>query len=247
MELKELKKLKERLYLVSQDTIPEFIDRTEDGEFIIRQDFPNLQRDETGILTSVNGKELSLSDLNEKGGLVSKEIKQELGYFFNIECQITFRISKGKIKAYYYSEDDFEYHFDIDVNNNMSDKEIKHELIRGFSNKFGWVELFDYDSEKIKEVDTKFWAVFYYKGERKLIEVGRKVFEQHVKSNEENSNAGEDNCDEDTPEYYNLVEMCIDIASKNFEGLDKKGVFAEFYQLNKYSIIECAFMSVRIM
>lgn len=195
----------ERLFKIAEGAIPNSIDRTENGEFVI---------DDT-----VYGEE---------------------GYFFNEDCYIDFYTRNGEVKAFYYADGRGEYHFDINVNEDMSDDEIKLELIKGFSKKFGWVENFEVDGEKLEGVDSKFWASLYYEGERKLIEVDRELFQANIDVYNEMGDWTEEG-------YNNLVEIAVKAAKKHFPKINTEEAFAEFYNLTEEESMECAFISIGIV
>jgi hypothetical protein len=188
--------------------------------------------------------------------------KKELGYFFNEQCDLRFKIKKsgGKeskkesIVAYYEGEDDGDkYYFDIDVKMEYTDERIKEELVKGFSNKFGWVELFDYCQEekpKLEGVDVKFWAIFCYKNKRRVVEVNRLMFNQYIISEEESFKLGlTDNSMFEMPEYAKFADMCLEKAEAVFGdvGFDKDKCVAEFYNISKRDKEQCAFMKVNFL
>lgn len=238
----------DRLYKIAENSIPTYIDRTDDGEFVIQQYYPELSTTEDGDKV-VNGKVLNVNYDKEGNPIFNRKVKKELAYFMNEECSLCFRNAKGKMKAYFYGDGDNEYHFNIDVNEKMTDKEISIELIKGFSDKFGWVELFEDGIEKTKGTDVKFWAVFTCKNKKKLIEVGRDFFDQHIRAEEESENFDFDSDDDDleTPEYDKLIGLSCDIAKKHFKGLDINKIYAECCRLDKKDIKECAFINISII
>lgn len=168
----ELTPFEQRLHKIAETSIPTNIDRTDDGEFIIRSYYPELSRTEYGV-PLVNGKDIKIKHTEDGHPIFNREAKKELAYFMNEDCNLCFRTVKGKIKAYFYGDADNEYHFNINVSEKMSDEEIRIELIKGFSSKFGWIELFQDDTEpgivfrgssnlkgtNLKEIDTNFQAV----------------------------------------------------------------------------------------
>ena len=197
--------LEDRLYRLAENTIPDTIDRTEDGEFVI---------DDT--------------------------IYGEEGYFLNEDCSITFYAREGEVKAFYYSDADKEYHFDINVHGKMTDKDIKLELVKGFSNKFGWVERYVLGEDPIEGVDTKFWISFYHDAKRKLVEVGREVFQADLDVYDDNDEWIEE-------EYDKLVTMILKVALENFQEVKENDAMIEFYGLTEDDIMDCAFMSVGLV
>ncbi len=237
--------LKNRLWKLVEGAIPFNIDRTDDGEFIIESYYPDLELSkEKGVL--VNGENLKVDyDENGNANFKDKETKKQLGYFLNEDCIISFRIRKGKIQAYYYGDGDNEYHFDINVEDSMSDEELRTELIKGFSKKFGWIELFEEDKSEIKGVDSKFWVAFYFKNKRKVLEVDRAFFEQNIKSDEESEKGFED--EDDSEEYDKLCDMSVNLASKHFGISPTDTIWAEFIISSKRDIEECTFLSVRLI
>lgn len=108
-----------RLHKIAEDAIPTSIDRTDDGEFVMRSYYPELSRTEYGAPV-VNGKILPPAKLDEDGNvIIGRNAKKELAYFFNEDLMLCFRTIDDKIQAYFYSDDDNEYHFDVNVNENM--------------------------------------------------------------------------------------------------------------------------------
>jgi len=94
----------------------------------------------------------------------------ETAYFENEDCVLMFSQEDGDMKAYYYSDADVEYYFDINVNEKMTDDEIKKNIIKGFSNKFGWLENYDINSDY---VDDEYLAIITIDdGEEHIIDLG---------------------------------------------------------------------------
>lgn len=243
LEFDEQTPFEQRLYRIAEKSIPTNIDRTDDGEFIIRSYYPELSRTESGV-PLVNGKLLKVEHTEDGQPIFNREAKKELAYFMNEDCILYFRTVKGKIKAYFYGDADNEYHFNINVKEKMSDDEIRTELIKGFSAKFGWIELFQDDITQLKGVDTKFWVVFHYGNKRKLIEVDRQLFDQYIKMDEEQEK--DDNVERDEDEYDKLSQMLCEIASKHFKGLKPDEGYAELLNLTESDVKDCAFLCVNI-
>ncbi|MEK6829738.1 MAG: hypothetical protein AABY15_06480 [Nanoarchaeota archaeon] len=233
--------LEERLHRIAKEAIPTSIDRTDDGEFVIRESYPDLYaRTEDGGI-SYNPEFISSVSITKDGhfNLSDKKTREALGYFLNEDCSLDFYVREGEIKAFYKGDGDGEYHFDINVNDEMSDDEIKKALIVGFSNKFGWVELFEDDHSKLKGVDTKFWAAVTYKGERKLIEVGREAFNLCVDVFDENGEWDAERYDESSEAFAKVIEKHFDIKSED--------MILEFYNLSEQDMQDCAFESIEVI
>lgn len=236
----------ERIYKLAESSIPTRMDRTNEGEFLIQSYYPSLQRTGNGL--EVDHKPIKV-DYDKAGNPVfkDKDARKALGYFLNEDCEFSLRTHNNKVQTYFYGDADNEYHFKTNLKESMSDEEIRMELIKGFSDKFGWIELFEEDSHKLKDIDVKFWVAFYYNDKRKLIEVSRDFFEQNNKSEEECESNNELTFeDEDSAEYDKLCEMSVEVASKHFKGLNKNEVWAEFLQPSDRDIKDCAILSVSI-
>lgn len=172
-----------KLNALAEGTIPKIMYRTEEGEFVTTSEYKKLIR----ILHEANNS----ADFFLKQGLnpFEKQFEKNLGrieevFGESIKCQLSFFSSEevNSINAYYYSKEGIEYHFDINVTKDMSDQQIKTELVKGFSEKFGWVELFEDDCPITPQevIDAKFWVSITLEGEKKevkLIEVDRRLFE----------------------------------------------------------------------
>lgn len=235
--------LEERLYRIAAEAIPMSIDRTEDGEFVITSSYPEMYSESEDGELEYNPEFIRTLDVDEDGyfNLSDRKTKAALGYFLNEDCQLQFYAREEEVKAFYYGDGDNEYHFEIAVTDEMSDDEIKKALIIGFSSKFGWVELFDEEAPKIKGVDMKFWvaATFVLTGERKLIEVGREVFDMSMDIIDSNGNA-------DIDKDKKSKEMYCKIFEKHFD-MKADEVDLQFNELSERDIQECAFESIDII
>lgn len=178
----------------------------------------------------------------------------EEDYVLNEECYLTIDVRGSEVNAYYYSDADVEYKFHVDVNESMGDDEIRNKLVKGFSEKFGWVDLFT-EEETPKGVDVRFWASVYDNSNgddiRTLIELNRELFDlnQEVTSLVgAQSEEGEEEFDE---KYTDLCEkvltFIIDKKLPEFSHLNQDDFFVEFLRLDEEDKSDCAFIAIGIV
>jgi len=231
-----------RLQKLSENLIPDSIDRTDDGEFIISASYPELYKLEGDKLVpnmELHGKIKMNHTKNGTPYFSDKNTKKLLGYFLNEDCDLRFYARNGVVKSFYAGDGDGEYHFDINVNEKMSDDEIRKELVKGFSNKFGWIEFFEDDDFKIKGADIKFWVSVDYDGDRKLIEVPREVFDLSVDVFDNNGEWDGDRYDKSSEAFEKVLENHLD--------LKKEDMYLEYYNLTEQDKQDCVFNSINVI
>jgi len=223
MTTSESKKFKERVEKIGYKVLPNNLDRTEDGEFTISEsgNRPNIEGAPNDNVI-VNGKEIEIQrDENGYPLFNTQETKKAFAYFLNEDCDLVFSIQKGKIKPYYYSDADVKYYFKVDVNPSMSDDEIKFALIKGFSYKFGWIDLFQENEEVPDGIDKKFYIKLILGNKSKIVEADRKLFNLHVESVEfdwEEHHRKMDEADDYEMEdaYDRFADEVMKLAKKHF-------------------------------
>ncbi len=240
MTRSELNKFKNRVSTIGYRVLPNNLDRTEDGEFVISEsgNRPNIGITPEGNAL-VDGKEIEIKrDKNGYPLFNTQETKKAFAYFLNEDCILTFSIQKGKIKPYYYSDADVKYYFKVDVNPAMSDEEIKYALIKGFSDKFGWIDIFNENEEVPADVDKKFFVEFVLDEETKIVETDRDFFNLHVKTLEFDWGAHwqqmEEEDDFDLEDAYDVfANAALELAKKHFDPEIIDGCYPECLQLTQ--------------
>jgi len=174
------------------------------------------------------------------------------------DCSLHIKMERDGVAPYYYSDNDYEYHFVVDINSSMTDEEIMGGLVAGFSKKFGWVDIFlpEYsgDAEKV------FWGVLYLdEGDncgRHLFGVSRSIFDLSNSTNamlldeeydEEDYEEGEDPF---SIEYDKLCEEVLDEVEKKLPELLPNGkdrYHVEFLEETRDDWSDCCVISVRLL
>lgn len=238
----ELTDFEKRLYELSKEVIPQTIDKNPLGEFVPPAEYPNFfDINEFGEVYDTNSGLVKFNSIEEIK--LSKVGIKQFGYFLNEDCYIEFYARNGEVKAFY-AEDNNEYHFDVNINEEMSDHEIKVELINGFSKKFGWVELFMSEKSEINSlleygIDYKFWISVIHGDDRRLIEVSREIFD--IKNEIFN-----DDGDWVENKYNLYCDKLINIISEHID-LNNKPVLIETIIPTEKDIQDCTFDSIKII
>lgn len=195
-------------------------------------------------------------DRTEQGEFMICDVEYgEEAYFLNEDCHLTINVRGDEINAHYYSDADVEYKFDVDINQEMSDDEIRDKLVKGFSEKFGWVDLFT-EEETPKGVDVRFWASVYSEDSngndtRTLLELNREFFDLNQEvTNLVGTYSDDDEEDEFDIKYTDLCEkvltFILDKKLPQFSHVNQDDFIVEFLRIDEKDKSDSVFLSISL-